>query len=298
MRPQVEGEADAGAVADLCRRLGVEFVRAQVRVRAAGGNAEATARRLRYRDLGRLAVAGGCGFIATGHQGDDQVETMLMRLVRGTGARGLAGIAPVRPLRVDGANKPDGSGGPGNVGEPTGAAGAVRVVRPLLALDREACEAVCRAAGIPWREDATNADASRWRARLRRDVLPVLKGLRGDLPRRAAATASLLREAGAIIERAGAEIFERAERRGAALWWRRDDLAGVGPAVLGEVIRRAHRQIAGDVGADQLRARGVESVARGLRDADRRPREWRFAGIRASVDRAGLSIGPAESPHD
>jgi tRNA(Ile)-lysidine synthase len=103
------------------------------------------ARRLRYAALAELAAAAGAERIATAHTLDDQAETVLLRLLRGSGPAGLGGI----PER-----SPDG-----------------RIVRPLLAVSRAEIERFARARGLLWREDASNRDPAYARARLRRDWL-------------------------------------------------------------------------------------------------------------------------------
>jgi tRNA(Ile)-lysidine synthase len=107
------------------------------------------ARRLRERALRRLAARLGAERIATAHTMDDQVETVLLRLLRGTGPEGLGGIAP---RSADGV-----------------------FVRPLLRATRADVEAYARAHGLAWREDPSNADPRYARSRLRRDWLPGLR---------------------------------------------------------------------------------------------------------------------------
>src|SRR5947199_289960 len=91
----VEGAAEADAVAALAARLGVPFVGQSVAV-PAGPDLEARARRARYRALARVAAEVGAGRIVTGHTQDDQVETVLLRLLRGAGRRGLGAMRPAR----------------------------------------------------------------------------------------------------------------------------------------------------------------------------------------------------------
>lgn len=153
------GEADQDAVfcRDLCRRLGVRLVEGAADPRAAarerGQGLEEAARHLRRRFLlDALEGLGGPGCIATGHHRDDQVETVLMRLLRGTGPDGLRGIRPV--------------------------AGAF--IHPLLPWGRAAIVAFLEEQGQPWRLDATNLDGDNLRARLRREVVPLLRDVFGD----------------------------------------------------------------------------------------------------------------------
>lgn len=151
-----ESAADAEFVAALCEKLDVpcRVVRYDVGAyaEAEGLNVEDAGRRVRYRfaeeELDARAGAGG-GRIAVAHTLDDQAETFLMRVVTGAGAGGLAGIPPVRG----------------------------RIVRPLLDARRADVVAYLRGLGRTWREDATNADTSRLRARIRHDVVPRLAEL-------------------------------------------------------------------------------------------------------------------------
>ena len=106
---------------------------------------EAAARRFRYRALGALARAQGCATIATGHHAGDQAETVLMRLLRGSGTLGLAGIPAARPL----------------------APGGLTVIRPLLGIEPAELETWLRRRAIPWHEDETNTDLRRDRAAIR-----------------------------------------------------------------------------------------------------------------------------------
>ncbi|MGH7171846.1 MAG: tRNA lysidine(34) synthetase TilS [Gemmataceae bacterium] len=119
--------------------------------RAEGANLEALARRERYRWLAEAARTHGLKYIATGHTANDQAETVLHRLLRGTGLRGLRGIAARRELE------------PG-----------LLVVRPLLAATRADILAYLRELGQPYREDATNKDLRYTRNRLRHELLPLL----------------------------------------------------------------------------------------------------------------------------
>lgn len=116
---------------------------------------EEAARSARYAFLEETAATVESRFVAVGHQADDQVETVLHRLIRGTGLRGLAGMASIRPLR---------EGGP------------IFLARPLLSFSREELTAYLEARGCVWRRDATNEDPdAATRNRLRHRVLPLLE---------------------------------------------------------------------------------------------------------------------------
>jgi tRNA(Ile)-lysidine synthase len=140
--------ASAGVPA-LALRLGRIDVAAQAR--ADGANLEATARRVRYHWLADVAREAGSRWIATGHTADDQAETVLHRLLRGTGLQGLRGIAARRELE------------PG-----------VSVVRPLLQTTRNEIIAYLDHLNQPFREDSTNFDPAYTRNRIRLELLPYL----------------------------------------------------------------------------------------------------------------------------
>lgn len=145
-------DADADFVRALAGRFDVPFHLGHADVPAAGGNLEAAGRRLRYEWLAATAERTGAGWVATGHTADDQAETVLFHLIRGTGLRGLRGIAAERPLT------------------PT-----VRLLRPMLAVARADILAYLEVSKLPHQEDATNADPAYTRARIRAKLLPLLK---------------------------------------------------------------------------------------------------------------------------
>lgn len=119
--------------------------------RAEGVNLEALARRERYCWLGETARQHGMKYIATGHTANDQAETVLHRLLRGTGLRGLRGIAARRELE------------PG-----------LMLIRPLLTATRADILDYLQELGQPYREDATNQDLRYTRNRIRHELLPLL----------------------------------------------------------------------------------------------------------------------------
>jgi tRNA(Ile)-lysidine synthetase-like protein len=152
--------ADMERVRIMARSLGVECFTGEgdVRAVAAGERAgiEETARKMRYQFLSFVAGEKRADCVATGHTADDQAETVLMRIVRGSGVRGIRGMLPV-------------SGVPG--------AEAQRLVRPLLPLRRADTLAICAEAGIEPVIDASNDDVSFARNRLRHETLPALRAL-------------------------------------------------------------------------------------------------------------------------
>jgi tRNA(Ile)-lysidine synthase len=146
------GAHAASAVALAARRateLGLEIVvgRSDARERD-----EAGLRRARWRFLADVARAAGAP-VATAHTRDDQLETVLMRVLRGAGARGLAGLAAPSA-----------------------------VLRPLLEVSRAEIAAYARSRGVPWLEDPSNRSRKHLRNRIRHDLLPALRAVRPTLP--------------------------------------------------------------------------------------------------------------------
>ncbi|MEF8795961.1 MAG: tRNA lysidine(34) synthetase TilS [Salinivenus sp.] len=127
---------------------------AEARAEVHDESLQEAARVLRYRALARHAHAQDADAVATGHHQDDQAETLLLNLLRGTGPEGLAGMPPRRPMR----DAPD-----------------VSLIRPLLDVSRAEIEAYAEREGIPWREDPSNRDPTYDRARLRSKVIPLLQ---------------------------------------------------------------------------------------------------------------------------
>jgi len=148
-----ESDADAAFVAELCDRLGVPFHRGVADPLPAGAAlSEAAAREQRYAFLQQLAEQLGARYVAVAHTADDQAETILHRVLRGTGLAGLAGMPAVRPL------------GP-----------AVTLVRPLLGLARDELLGYLSTLQQNFRQDSSNLDLRFARNRIRHELLPLLK---------------------------------------------------------------------------------------------------------------------------
>ena len=155
LRP--EADEDEQFVAELAARWQIPLVRERCDVRdearRTGEGLEQAARTVRYDFLLRAADQNRATRVALGHHADDNVETVLYRVIRGTHLRGMGGIPVSRPL------------GPANV----------RVVRPMLGLRRTEIEAFCRRRRLAWRTDTTNADTDIRRNFIRHELLPLLR---------------------------------------------------------------------------------------------------------------------------
>jgi tRNA(Ile)-lysidine synthase len=160
-----EGDADEAFVVELAGTLGVPVRTHRVNVAALSGNVEATARRVRYEWLRTLANEVSAGWIATGHSADDQAETVLHRLIRGTGLQGLRGVAAIRGFP---------RGGEERATRPLVSASRQTVVRPLLTIPRTDLLEYLQSLLQPYRTDSTNADTAFTRNRIRAELLPLL----------------------------------------------------------------------------------------------------------------------------
>jgi tRNA(Ile)-lysidine synthase len=117
---------------------------------------------LRYAFFRELALTNNISKVATAHTLDDQAETVLLRMLRGTGIRGLAGIHPRLRVASEHASKP------------------VEIVRPLLGIRRAELREFLRQSDQAWREDSTNSDTAFLRNRVRRELLPVIDAFDSD----------------------------------------------------------------------------------------------------------------------
>ena len=254
---------DAARDADLVRRLGARLgVPVDVAsVHVGQGSVEAAARAARHAALESAADRLGATRIALGHTADDQAETVLMRLIEGTGMRGLAGIPPVRG----------------------------RIVRPLIEARHRDAIAALETAGVPWVEDPTNADPKFFRNRVRHELLPLLASAYDPaIVSRLAAVARAARVTVDALDRVAARELERhAVSEAGALTLPRSALAGMPEAVAGEVLRRAAARFGSRA---PLRAWGHRGLRRVLAPtAPRRP--FRLGGVVVEVSGDRVRVG-------
>jgi tRNA(Ile)-lysidine synthase len=205
---------DAAVAHSLAGMLGLPFHLRAVDV-APGDGPEASARQARYASLGELARELSAEVLAVGHTRTDQAETVLLRLLRGAGARGLSAMAASRAL-VDG----------------------VELVRPLLGFSRADVRGYAAARGLPTHEDPTNADP-RFRRNALRRLWPQLVELSPQLERRLAQLADLARDDERALDDLAAAALESLEG-GAGL--PTASLAALPMAVARRVIRRLARR--------------------------------------------------------
>ncbi|MFD2083083.1 tRNA(Ile)-lysidine synthase [Actinopolymorpha cephalotaxi] len=224
----------AAAVEEFLLGLGLAPVEtATVRVERAGGP-EAAARRARYTALDEVADRHGAAAVLLGHTLDDQAETVLLGLARGSGTRSLAGMSP---------------------GGAMSRSGAGRYRRPLLGLTRATTEAACTAEGLRFWSDPHNTDPAYTRSRVRHQVLPVLERELGPgVAAALARTGDLLRDDADALDEAADEAYAKCRTPGpaagaAAVVLEVEVLAALPAAIRRRVLRRA-ALAAGSPGTD------------------------------------------------
>lgn len=276
LRGPKEAAADLEFVSGLARSLGLSFAHGAGdvarRARSRGESVEQAARVLRYRYLSRQARAAGAAIVATGHTLDDQAETVLLHLIRGSGLEGLAGMRPRSAW-------------------PLGRGPAVG--RPLLGLRRAETRRYCREVGIEPREDATNELLLATRNRVRHEVLPVLRRLNPRVDEALARLAEVAYEDAAALEAQAVEALRAlSRRRQGGVGLDLEALRGVRPAVRSRVLRLALSRV---LGSDlDIEAAHVEALSKLV---DSRPGQASLAhGVVAVRDSRTLALVRGRPP--
>lgn len=204
-----ESMVEALHVEDICERVGCPHTILRVEIRDGSAGLQGEARSARYAALAAWAEAGGIRRLATAHHLDDQAETLLMRLQRGSG---LAGLSAIRPARRD---------------------GDLLILRPLLAWSKAELVHLVAGAGIEPVDDPSNHDPRFDRTAMRR----FLRENPQFQPQRLARTAAALREADEALDWAAGELAEDRITSAGGEW--RIDPAGLPRELRRRLLRRA-----------------------------------------------------------
>ncbi|MFC5530032.1 tRNA lysidine(34) synthetase TilS [Cohnella yongneupensis] len=182
-----ESDAEEELVRSVARDWGLPFETAALNVPAfieeTGMNAQAAARERRYDFLREVARVHHCSHLILGHHADDQAETVLMRVIRGTGPGGLSGI-PYRRQEEE-----------------------MELIRPLLRITKGELLAYCKRNGVPYAVDSSNADRHYFRNAIRLDVMPMLETYNPQLKASLARLAELATADDAYLETRTLEAF-------------------------------------------------------------------------------------------
>ena len=182
-----DSAADAEFVAQTCAKLGIDCTVEDLDVlafrREHRMSLEEAAREVRYRFLANVAEQVGADAVALGHTSDDQVETVLMNVIRGSGLRGLRGMMPTSNRHIEGSD--------------------ATLFRPLLNLSKQDTIAYCEALHLTPRADESNRSTEMTRNRVRLELLPLLRDMNpafGDAALRLSRNAV---DALAVVDKAG-----------------------------------------------------------------------------------------------
>ena len=228
-----ESDADAAFVAAAFRRLGIPYTlqRADVAAyrRAHRLSIEAAARRVRYAFLADAAAHHAAHAVAVAHTADDQAETLLMNIIRGSGLDGLRGMQTLDRLAIDSAD--------------------LTLFRPLLGVTRAQTYAYCDALGLQPRQDASNLSLEHTRNRIRLELMPLLDRFNPAardallrLARNAAEDADYIRaQTNAVWQ----DIARQSDAGEAVIALNTQALARQHPAVQSRMLRRAVQAVKG-----------------------------------------------------
>ena len=184
---------DARWVSALAAKLGYECVIGRSKVaelaRANNDNLEQAARKARYAFLERTAKRKSAKYVLTAHTMDDQAETVLMRLMRGSAGSGLGGMEAMRPLTPK---------------------SSIKLVRPLLWARRNDTESYCRLRKAEYLTDEMNSDPALSRVRVRQQLLPLMQSFNNRIVEALSRTAAQLREDRAVLFNDADELLQRA----------------------------------------------------------------------------------------
>ena len=245
-----DSRADARWVKALAKQLGHDSLARRVDVKAlaatSGDNLEQAARRARYKFLAKVAKEKRAVVVLTAHTMDDQAETVVLNLLRGSGMDGLSGMEPARRL---------------------GEGSEIILARPLLGwARRKDTESYCRSRPVEFLTDEMNTDEKFTRVRVRRQLLPQMESFNPKIVAGLARTAELLREDFAALDQAAGRLLELAMEDGAGSRLRIDLLALAPAALRRRALRRWVEQGRGDLKRiERVHVLAVESLLFGDR---------------------------------
>jgi len=273
--------SDGRYVLRLAAELGLPAVAERLErghLQSGPGSLEERARRARYRFLASAAREWSCRVIAVGHTQDDQAETVLMHLLRGSGTRGLRGMRPACSLE-------EVTGIPGDSG--------LQLIRPLLGVPRLETLAYCRARHLSVRRDPTNDQTAFMRNRVRLELLPLLESynpaIRESLAQMADVLAGDAQAIDSVLALLGAEVIRSAE--GDRVEVATDWLKGLPVGLQRTVLRRILQDVSPR--GTEIGFRAVEraraSLASGRRTSLPGDVEMRAEGDRLVLSRLGVA---------
>jgi len=243
----VESEADAKYVSNLAGSLGIPITIDRQDVAAyrieRNLSVEEAARELRYAFLAKVAREVGANRIAVGHTRDDQVETILMHLLRGTGITGLCGLAPCSPMVYDSEEMSE----PASPLSLRAKRSNLLVIRPLLDITREETASYCQERQLDPRIDSSNRSLSFFRNRLRLQLLPLLRQYNPNVDQALLRLADIAKEDNAFLKQQASELWDEVARQeNNTIYLDRKQIASLPIALQRQLLRAAVTKLAGD----------------------------------------------------
>jgi tRNA(Ile)-lysidine synthase len=236
--------ADAAFVADQCRELGIPLTSETVDIEEVRAlrrlSVEAAAREVRYEFLSSVVRAQDAKAVVVGHTADDQAETVLMNIVRGSGLAGLQGMQPSSARKIDGVD--------------------LLLLRPLLAIGKQDTLDFCSALGLEPRLDATNLSTAATRNMLRIEALPLLERLNPAVRQALLRLSRSAAQGVAHLDREADEAWnDMARHELGVVILPKGPLAAMDPAVRAHLLRRAVLEAKGNL--DRLGQGHIERMA-------------------------------------
>jgi len=229
----VESQADAEYVSQLAHRLGVDATVEQREVKSYQAkhrlSLEEAAREVRYQFLAEVAKSVGAKRIAVGHTADDQAETVLMHLLRGSGTYGLQGMSPLTiwELRAD---------------------TKLVIIRPLLEINRSEIEVYCQQNALAPREDSSNLSHAYLRNRIRHELLPLLQSYNPNINEVLLHTADSLAVDFSFLELQLSQIWDNVvTEEGGGLVLNTKEINRLHPALQRYLFRQVLRRLLGNL---------------------------------------------------
>jgi tRNA(Ile)-lysidine synthase len=242
-----ESEADSSYVAEMAAGLGLPCTIEKRDVRAYQKqyrlSLEEAAREVRYKFLFEIAQKTGAQRVAAGHTRNDQVETILLHILRGAGMRGLTGLQPLQVLDIDSRN--------------------MSLIRPLLKIERVETEAYCAYYGLTPRQDSSNQSKRMLRNRVRHELLPLMQGYNAGISGSLLRLAEIAAEDLAYLDSQAAKAWLRvATWEGKNVILDKTNFRRLEVALQREVLRIAIHELSGTL--KDIETRHVEQILRSL----------------------------------
>ncbi len=267
-----DSDADQEHCRAFCEKRGIPFrsVTKDIAREASdrGLNLEDAGRRARYSFYREVAEEFGARYAALAHHADDQAETVLMRIIRGTGTRGMGAMPAIR------------------------SSGGIFIVRPLISVRKQDVAYYAEASGLEYREDASNLDTGYLRNKVRHELMPLLeKSYSASIVDVLCRTAELARDESAALDELGEKAFRKSFRSGApneGAVLDLDSLKGIPAAVVARCLRIAFAYVRGS--ASDLYASNQTYLARLATSTGRARSLYLPGGVRAARSGRELTI--------